>query len=98
MQSFKDCKRTCPTCNKEYVPSLVSGLYLINPLTQTVRERKYREWQQGGLVQYIYAHQTSTHREQLTSGICSDECWDHLYLGDGYSKELACPVAPQGDS
>jgi hypothetical protein len=58
--------RTCPNCHKtEEV---------------VVSNDKYDRWQSGEHVQDVWPEFTPTQREQLITGICSDECWEE-YLG-----------------
>ena len=43
--------------------------------TPDLGERKTNQ-----LIQYEFPHATSIQREQLVTGICSDDCWN-LYVG-----------------
>lgn len=54
----------CPVCGKVYVPVLDAGRLLAD-------DRHIQE---------IYPDAEPWQREQLISGICSDECWD-AWLG-----------------
>lgn len=67
-------KKTCPNCGTEYEPELAQ---------EPNFEQDYQRWRGGGgLIQNIWPHATTTQREQLQTGICSDKCWDQ-YLGTG---------------
>ena len=64
-------KTECPNCHKKYVADLA----------------KLPDWEQklalylcGKLIQNVWPEATPIQREQLQTGICSDECWDQ-YLG-----------------
>ena len=62
--------RICPQCKKDYVPLLVA------------RESKedIEKWHKGECIQNVFPDATRTEREQMISGICSDNCWDN-YIG-----------------
>jgi len=63
--------RICPNCFKRYKPELSLMLGF---------EEKYEAWQEGTLVQNVWPTAAPILREQLVTGICSDECLDQ-YLG-----------------
>ncbi len=58
----------CPNCNKQYIPDLAKRL---DYRTKRIQWKTERE-----LVQNVWPDATSIQREQLQTGICSDECWD----------------------
>ena len=45
-------------------------------------------------IQDIYPNASPIEREQLQTGICSDECWDK-FLGVGVSKPRHAEVTPE---
>jgi len=59
----RNVKMKCPICKKEYEPVLDI--------------LKYR--QSGKKVQDVFPDATSIEREQLITGICSDECWEEIF-------------------
>jgi hypothetical protein len=58
--------RRCPNCGKEY--------------TVQVELSKFNRWQAGEHIQNVWPEKTADEREQMITGICSDECWRN-YLG-----------------
>lgn len=56
----------CPQCKKRYVPDL-----LTSPDAADKNARRAEEF-----VREIWPDSSLEQREQLLSGICSDECWD----------------------
>lgn len=61
-------KVECPNCGKKYVPDLAKRLDF---------GTKYIQWKiERELVQKIWPDSTTIQREQLITGICSDNCWD----------------------
>lgn len=77
----------CPQCQKMYVPDL--------SFAELEKGRL-----EGKLIQDIFPQATPTQREQLQTGICSDECWNK-YLGmpndaDGNGVEDEAPDAGDG--
>lgn len=62
-------KIACPVCKKEYTPELSKN------------HEQLKKCQEGMLVQNAFPHATAIQREQLVTGICSDQCWDNLFKG-----------------
>ena len=63
-------KKTCPQCRAVYVPVL----YEQDPDT-------VKDWrQERTLIQHAFPHATDEERDQLVTGICSDECY-RKFLG-----------------
>ena len=61
----------CPNCHKFYTPEL---------LQDPRNADAYAAWKNGALVQVAFPNATPTQREQLITGMCSDECWN-AFLG-----------------
>jgi hypothetical protein len=61
----------CPNCKKQYVPDLAKSPDFTSKRTT---------WRAGRLIQDVWPEASTIQREQLLTGICSDECWDK-YLG-----------------
>ena len=59
----------CPNCKRDYRPVLIGK----DPMG-------YRRFQMGDLVQVAFPKAKASEREQLVTGLCSDECSYH-YLG-----------------
>lgn len=75
---FKTAFRVhCPVCKKEYTPELANHADF---------EEKLFIWQDGALIQNVWPDATDDQREQIQSGICSEECW-----------EQACPEEDDED-
>jgi hypothetical protein len=55
----------CPVCHTAYLIE--------------VDEDKFERWQAGEHVQDVWPEKSTIQREQLISGVCSDECWDELW-------------------
>jgi hypothetical protein len=66
-----DHNKRCPSCGRVYTPDLVD-----TPDFGT----RYQMWAGGVLIQRVWPEATAIQREQLKTGICSDECWDE-FLG-----------------
>ena len=73
-----DVKKKCPNCGTEYVPELADDPDF---------NWKYRRWRgmdrsfhKRPLIQELWPNATPMQREQLQTGICSDDCWNK-YLG-----------------
>lgn len=78
-------KQQCPNCGTEYVPELADDPDF---------NWKYRRWKgqwdeirdkgrpthRRPLIQELWPDATPMQREQLMTGLCSDECWNK-YLG-----------------
>lgn len=65
----------CPICEKYYVPFLA--------LADPDFNENYSHWQEGGpLIQKVWPRATAIQREQLQTGICSNECWDKVFSDD----------------
>lgn len=86
--------KICPNCKREYIV-----LLSYNPDFR----KKYHKWaQERKLVQNVWPDATANQREQLQTGICSDECWDE-YLGvlgtedQGIMKDNSGPLFPYQD-
>ena len=62
-------ERVCPNCKSTYIPTLMAE----NP-------EGVRKWRNGELIQNVFPYSSEMDREQLLTGICSNECWDQ-YLG-----------------
>lgn len=62
---------TCPQCQKVYVPDLETS----HPEGVTI----YLGPKPRPFIQDIFPHATSTQREQLQSGFCSDACWEAAF-------------------
>lgn len=62
-------KHTCPHCGRNYTPDLAK---------EKDFKEKSVEWICGKLIQDVWPHATEIQREQLITGICSDECWDKV--------------------
>jgi hypothetical protein len=63
--------KTCPVCHRNFVPSLSMDVDF---------QAKLRRWNHGAYVQEVWPWATPMQREQIISGICSDRCWDALYM------------------
>lgn len=66
--------RICPQCKKNYVPALLD----YDPSDATRANEisvKVNRWLNGAHIQDVWPHATSTEREQIQTGICSDDCW-----------------------
>ena len=64
----------CPECRKTYLPDLL----VLDPAKFV---KAWLEWQQPGInIQDAFPASQSRQREQLQTGICSDECWEK-FLG-----------------
>ncbi len=61
----------CPNCKKQYVPDLAKRPDFTSKRTT---------WRGGQLIQNVWPEATSTQREQLITGLCSDKCWTE-FLG-----------------
>jgi hypothetical protein len=57
----------CPNCKKKYTPDLAQRPDFTSKRTV---------WRGGKLIQAVWPEATAIQREQLLTGICSDECWD----------------------
>lgn len=64
-------KTECPQCKKKYVIDLAK---------EPDWEQRLARYLSGGMVQGVWPEATPVQREQLMTGICSEECWDN-YLG-----------------
>lgn len=64
-------KRGCFVCGTQYTVALS----IKDPDFEKNRER----WRNGALVQDVWPHATPTEREQLITGICSDDCWRDIF-------------------
>ena len=63
---------SCPSCGKVYTPDLCK---------QEDFDEKFEKWKYDGeLIQNVWPDAAPFQREQLQTGICSDECWDK-FLG-----------------
>lgn len=63
--------KSCPICKKVYTPDLCQ--------TPDFASR-YVAWQSDRvLIQGAFPTATKVQREQLQTGICSDECWKKLF-------------------
>lgn len=64
-------KTKCPSCKKLYMPDLQK---------RPDFKARYTQWKfERELIQNVWPDSegfTSTQREQLQTGICSDKCWD----------------------
>jgi len=60
----------CPICNSDFVPELADQPDFVE---------RFHEWQSGVLIQNVWPEATPMQREQLQTGICSDECWDTMF-------------------
>ena len=61
----------CPNCKKLYTPDLVQQDAEKVALWQAAKKEG-----RAALIQNAWPKATSTQREQLQTGICSDACWD----------------------
>lgn len=61
----------CPQCKKRYVAELAK---------RPDWEQRLAEYLGGKLIQNVWPDATASEREQLMTGICSNECWNR-YLG-----------------
>ena len=62
--------KICPQCGKTYVPDLIQEA-----------PQKVASWLRGeGLIQSIFPTAQAYQREQLQTGLCSDDCFDD-YVG-----------------
>lgn len=59
----------CPNCKKQYVPDLAKRPDFT--MKRTV-------WRAGAFIQRVWPDAKPIQREQLQTGICSDECWDRF--------------------
>lgn len=57
--------KKCVVCNKKYEVQ--------------VDAEKYNLWIGGELIQNVWPEFSVVQREQLISGVCSDECWKKLW-------------------
>lgn len=57
--------KKCVVCNKKYEVQ--------------VDAEKYNLWIGGELIQNVWPEFSVAQREQLISGVCSDECWKILW-------------------
>ena len=64
---------SCPNCGSVYTPDLCQSANF---------DEKLERWQKGDLIQNVWPDATPIQREQLQTGLCSDEGWDE-YLGVG---------------
>jgi hypothetical protein len=60
----------CPNCGKIYIPALMSEPGWVEKFTRWTHGRQ--------LIQEVWPDATPIEREQFTSGICSDQCWDEF--------------------
>lgn len=63
----------CPQCKKRYIPELL----IIDPQKFLTA---YINWNSGVKIQRAFPASQSWQREQLQTGICSNDCWDK-FLG-----------------
>jgi len=61
----------CPNCGMQYTPDLAKRPDFTSKRTV---------WRGGMLIQAVWPDASTIQREQLITGICSDECWND-YLG-----------------
>lgn len=73
-----ELRKTCGVCEAEYTPLLC---------TDPNFETKYRRWKGGELIQDAFPDTKEFEREQLLSGICSDECWKTLFPPEEEEEE-----------
>lgn len=67
--------KSCPVCKKVYTPDLCK--------TPDFQSRLIG-WQSGRvLIQAAFPDATANQREQLMTGICSNECWKSLWPEEG---------------
>ena len=64
----------CPACAKIYVPDLAK---------EPDWESKLLLWKGGQLIQRVWPDANPYQREQLQTGVCSDECWDKFVGREG---------------
>ncbi len=60
----------CPVCDKQYIVELFK---------EPDWKNRHARHEAGAFVQTVWPSATPTHREQITSGVCSDDCWDELF-------------------
>jgi len=60
--------KRCPQCEQGYEPTLSHN------------KKGMENWKGGMLIQNAFPNATPIAREQLLTGICSDECWEE-FLG-----------------
>jgi hypothetical protein len=64
----------CPSCGNSYIPDLMG---------EDDFDIKYKAWRyEGKLIKSVWPNATPTQREQLQTGICSDECWNDFLGGE----------------
>jgi hypothetical protein len=59
----------CPNCGKRYLPVLAKDA------------AGMERWKSGMKIQDVWPAAAEIEREQLQTGICSDECWDQFLGG-----------------
>ena len=55
----------CPVCTRT--------------VEMNVNPEHFQQWQEGAHIQTVMPYLSSTEREALISGVCSDGCWDKLW-------------------
>lgn len=60
---------SCPQCGRIYTPDLCSDEHF---------DAKYDAWKNGALVQKVWPQAKPYQREQLQTGLCSDECFQEF--------------------
>jgi hypothetical protein len=68
----KDGLTVCPQCGRHYTPVL--------EVFCAAREKQGMVVNRNRPIQELFPNATPMQREQLITGLCSDECWD-AYLG-----------------
>ena len=64
--------KRCPQCEQSYEPTLSHN------------KKGLENWQNGMLLQNAFPRATPIEREQLMTGLCSDECWEKFSAGINY--------------
>jgi hypothetical protein len=59
----------CPHCEKIYKPALAD---------QPGFPERLARWKKGELIQKVWPEATPEEREQIVSGVCSDQCWKEM--------------------
>jgi hypothetical protein len=65
-QDLVTIRTTCPNCHR------VTDI--------TIEAGKLQAYQSGTHIQYVWPEWSPIQREQLITGMCSDECWNK-YIG-----------------